>query len=139
LTRLKEDGRRGRREGLNTAYAGQGHHPRAAASTRLVVRPPVACARRRLRHAQWARRPLVPLVPYLAQGTDIGLHVVLTRGAAGAMRMSMDPFLRRLQETNCPDVVLSCPRPHGARSWGTPNPASSRPGGLCSAPGAAAG
>jgi S-DNA-T family DNA segregation ATPase FtsK/SpoIIIE len=57
--------------------------------------------------------PLLPLIPYLAQGTDIGFHVVLSRGAAGAMRMSMDPFLRRVQETNSPDVVLSCPPSEG--------------------------
>lgn len=57
--------------------------------------------------------PLLPLVPYLAQGRDIGFHVVLARGAAGAMRMSMDPFLRRVQETNSPDVVLSCPPSEG--------------------------
>ncbi|MET7424488.1 type VII secretion protein EccCa [Dactylosporangium sp. NPDC005555] len=57
--------------------------------------------------------PMLPLIPYLAQGTDIGFHVVLTRAAAGAMRMSMDPFIRRLQETNSPDVVLSCPPGEG--------------------------
>jgi S-DNA-T family DNA segregation ATPase FtsK/SpoIIIE len=57
--------------------------------------------------------PLVPLIPFLAQGTDIGLHLVLSRGAAGAMRMSMDPVIRRLQETNSPDVVLSTPPSEG--------------------------
>ncbi|GIJ62441.1 type VII secretion protein EccCa [Virgisporangium aurantiacum] len=57
--------------------------------------------------------PLLPLLPFLAQGTDIGLHLVLTRAAAGAMRMSMDPLVRRLQETNSPDVVLSCPPSEG--------------------------
>ncbi|MEU7575341.1 type VII secretion protein EccCa [Micromonospora sp. NPDC049240] len=57
--------------------------------------------------------PLLRLVPYLAQGTDIGFHMVLTRAAAGAMRMSMDPLVRRLQETNSPDVVLSCPPGEG--------------------------
>jgi S-DNA-T family DNA segregation ATPase FtsK/SpoIIIE len=57
--------------------------------------------------------PLLPLVPYLAQGTDLGFHLVLTRGAAGAMRMSMDPLVRRLQETNSPDIVLSCPPSEG--------------------------
>ncbi|MEU5941319.1 type VII secretion protein EccCa [Micromonospora sp. NPDC047548] len=57
--------------------------------------------------------PLTPLVPYLAQGADIGLHLVLTRGAANVMRMSMDPLIRRLAETNAPDVVLSCPPTEG--------------------------
>jgi S-DNA-T family DNA segregation ATPase FtsK/SpoIIIE len=57
--------------------------------------------------------PLLPLVPFLAQGTDLGFHLVLTRAAAGAMRMSMDPLVRRLQETNSPDIVLSCPPTEG--------------------------
>ncbi|WP_170208851.1 type VII secretion protein EccCa [Micromonospora pisi] len=57
--------------------------------------------------------PLLPLVPYLSQGADIGFHLVLTRGAANVMRMSMDPLIRRLQETNSPDVALSCPPNEG--------------------------
>jgi len=57
--------------------------------------------------------PLAPLVPLLPQGSDIGLHAVVARAAAGVMRMSMDPLLRRLQELNTPDVALSCPRGEG--------------------------
>ncbi|GIF25623.1 S-DNA-T family DNA segregation ATPase FtsK/SpoIIIE [Actinoplanes tereljensis] len=58
--------------------------------------------------------PLQPLIPYLAQGADIGFHLVLTRGAANVMRMSSDPLIRRLQETNSPDVALSCPPSEGS-------------------------
>ncbi|WP_327000709.1 type VII secretion protein EccCa [Dactylosporangium sp. NBC_01737] len=57
--------------------------------------------------------PLQPLVPLVQHGADIGMHLVLTRGAAGAMRMAMDPLLRRLQETNSPDIALSCPPSEG--------------------------
>lgn len=57
--------------------------------------------------------PMSPLLPLLAQGADIGLHVVVTRPAAGVMRMSMDPFLRRMQELGAPDLVLSCPPSEG--------------------------
>ncbi|MBX7266392.1 type VII secretion protein EccCa [Micromonospora sp. Llam7] len=57
--------------------------------------------------------PLLPLLPFLSQGADIGFHLVLTRGAAGATRMSMDPIMRRLQETNTPDLALSCPPNEG--------------------------
>ena len=57
--------------------------------------------------------PLLPLVPFLSQGADIGFHLALTRGAAGVVRMSMDPLIRRLQETNSPDVALSCPPNEG--------------------------
>ncbi|MGH3713025.1 MAG: type VII secretion protein EccCa [Micromonosporaceae bacterium] len=62
--------------------------------------------------------PLLPLIPFLAQGSDIGFHMVVTRGAAGAMRTSMDPLVRRLQEANSPDVVLSCPPSAGPLSGG---------------------
>jgi S-DNA-T family DNA segregation ATPase FtsK/SpoIIIE len=57
--------------------------------------------------------PLAELVPLLPQGGDIGLHVVIARAAAGVMRMSMDPLLRRLQELNTPDLALSCPPSEG--------------------------
>jgi S-DNA-T family DNA segregation ATPase FtsK/SpoIIIE len=60
-----------------------------------------------------AENPLLPLLPYLPHGADIGFHLVLTRGAANVMRMSMDPLIRRLQETNSPDVALSCPPTEG--------------------------
>ncbi|GLY33782.1 type VII secretion protein EccC [Kineosporia sp. NBRC 101731] len=57
--------------------------------------------------------PLTDLVPLLPQAGDIGLHMVLTRSAAGVMRMSMDPVLRRMQELNTPDLALSCPPNEG--------------------------
>nr|WP_296068172.1 type VII secretion protein EccCa [uncultured Actinoplanes sp.] len=57
--------------------------------------------------------PLLPLLPYLSQGADIGFHLVLTRGAANVMRMSMDPLIRRLQETNSPELAYSCPPSEG--------------------------
>jgi DNA segregation ATPase FtsK/SpoIIIE, S-DNA-T family len=60
-----------------------------------------------------ADKPLDPLLPLLPQAADIGLHVVLTRAAAGSMRLSMDPLLRRMQELNTPDVALSCPPSEG--------------------------
>lgn len=57
--------------------------------------------------------PLADLVPLLPQGSDIGLHVVVARAAAGAVRLSMDPLLRRIQELNTPDIALSCPPTEG--------------------------
>ncbi|MEX5636814.1 type VII secretion protein EccCa [Parafrankia sp. FMc2] len=71
--------------------------------------------------------PLASLVRLLPQGGDIGLHVVLTRAAAGLMRMSMDPVLRRLQELNTPDIAFSCPRSEGPLLGGT-RPRSLPPG-----------
>jgi S-DNA-T family DNA segregation ATPase FtsK/SpoIIIE len=57
--------------------------------------------------------PFQPLIEYLPQANDIGLHVVIARGAAGSMRTSMDPVMRRLQESNTPDLALSCPPSEG--------------------------
>jgi DNA segregation ATPase FtsK/SpoIIIE, S-DNA-T family len=57
--------------------------------------------------------PLLPLVDFLPQAADIGLHLVITRGAAGSARSMMDPVLRRLQESNTPDLALSCPPSEG--------------------------
>lgn len=53
--------------------------------------------------------PLDTLLELLPQAADIGLHVILTRSAAGSGRVSMDSVVRRLQESNTPDLVLSCP------------------------------
>ncbi len=63
--------------------------------------------------ASSANSPFQPLIDFLPQAGDIGLHVVIARGAAGSMRTSMDPVLRRLQESNTPDIALSCPPSEG--------------------------
>ncbi|WP_432838018.1 type VII secretion protein EccCa [Dactylosporangium sp. CA-092794] len=52
--------------------------------------------------------PLSPLVPLLAQGTDIGFHLVVARSAANVIRSAMDPVIRRVSETNSPEFALSC-------------------------------
>ncbi|MGW5648615.1 type VII secretion protein EccCa [Saccharopolyspora sp. NPDC003752] len=53
--------------------------------------------------------PLDALLDLLPQATDIGLHVILARSAAGSSRLSMDSVVRRMQESNTPDLALSCP------------------------------
>ncbi|MFD0490279.1 type VII secretion protein EccCb [Saccharopolyspora spinosporotrichia] len=53
--------------------------------------------------------PLDSLLDLLPQAADIGLHVVLARSAAGSSRLSMDSVVRRMQESNTPDLALSCP------------------------------
>jgi S-DNA-T family DNA segregation ATPase FtsK/SpoIIIE len=58
--------------------------------------------------ASSANSPLQSLIEFLPQAGDIGLHVVLARAAAGSIRTAMDPVLRRLQESNTPDIALSC-------------------------------
>jgi S-DNA-T family DNA segregation ATPase FtsK/SpoIIIE len=63
--------------------------------------------------------PLLPLGPFLSHGADIGLHVVLARGAANGMRMSVDPVLRRIQDSNNPEIALSYPPHEGPLLGGT--------------------
>jgi DNA segregation ATPase FtsK/SpoIIIE, S-DNA-T family len=57
--------------------------------------------------------PFAPLLDYLAQGTEVGLHLIVARGANGIGRALSDPLLRRLQEVNTPAVLLSCPPSEG--------------------------
>jgi S-DNA-T family DNA segregation ATPase FtsK/SpoIIIE len=53
--------------------------------------------------------PLDAIVDLVPVAGDIGLHIVLTRPAAGSSRLSMDSVIRRLQESNTPDLALSVP------------------------------
>jgi DNA segregation ATPase FtsK/SpoIIIE, S-DNA-T family len=57
--------------------------------------------------------PLSPLLPYLAQGRDVGLHVVLTRRAAGAAKMMYEPITARLREVSPTGLLLSGDRDEG--------------------------
>ena len=51
--------------------------------------------------------PLQPLLEYLPQARDIGLHLVLTRRAGGASRASFEPVIQRLRELSSPGLVMS--------------------------------
>ncbi|MGW4826373.1 type VII secretion protein EccCa [Amycolatopsis japonica] len=57
--------------------------------------------------------PLEPLLPLLAQGANIALHLVVARSTSGAMRAMMDPVLRRMWELGMPGVVFSYPKEEG--------------------------
>ncbi|MER5936925.1 type VII secretion protein EccCa [Streptomyces sp. NPDC001928] len=57
--------------------------------------------------------PFEPLMPHLALGYEVGMHLVLARSAAGASRGLNELFLRRLQEVNTPALLLSCPPTEG--------------------------
>ncbi|MFV2115751.1 type VII secretion protein EccCa [Micromonospora sp. LOL_025] len=59
------------------------------------------------------RNPLSPLLDYLAQGRDIGLHVVLTRRTGGAARALYDPFVSRMRDVGSTGVLLSGDRSEG--------------------------
>ncbi|QMU80470.1 type VII secretion protein EccCa [Streptacidiphilus sp. PB12-B1b] len=57
--------------------------------------------------------PLAPLMDLLAQGNEIGLHLVVARASAGAGRSMGDPVLRRLWDLGTPGLMLSTPREEG--------------------------
>ncbi|MFF5234291.1 type VII secretion protein EccCa [Dactylosporangium sp. NPDC000521] len=58
--------------------------------------------------------PLEPLLPYLAQARDIGLHLVVARRSGGAARALFEPVLQRLRELSSPGLLLSGDREEGA-------------------------
>jgi S-DNA-T family DNA segregation ATPase FtsK/SpoIIIE len=57
--------------------------------------------------------PLTPLLEFLAQGRDIGLHVVVSRLVGGAARAMYDPILSRIRDVASPGVVMSGPKDEG--------------------------
>ncbi len=51
--------------------------------------------------------PLGPLVDLLAQGRDVGFHVVVARRVGGTVRSSYEPFFQRLVELGTPGLIMS--------------------------------
>jgi S-DNA-T family DNA segregation ATPase FtsK/SpoIIIE len=51
--------------------------------------------------------PLLPLIDLLAQGRDLGLHVVLARRVGGMARGGFEPLLGRLRELRQPGLIMS--------------------------------
>ena len=54
-----------------------------------------------------AANPLLPLLEFLAQAKDVGLHLVLARRTGGASRALFEPILARLRELNLPGLMMS--------------------------------
>ncbi len=61
-----------------------------------------------------APNPLDPLVEFLPQARDIGLHLILTRRSGGAGRAMYEKVIMRLNELSSPGIVMSGPREEGA-------------------------
>ncbi|MCP2259304.1 DNA segregation ATPase FtsK/SpoIIIE, S-DNA-T family [Streptoalloteichus tenebrarius] len=57
--------------------------------------------------------PLAPLLEFLPQARDIGLHLVVARGSGGAARGMFDPVLTRIKELGSPGLVMSGSRDEG--------------------------
>ncbi|MGC8461116.1 MAG: type VII secretion protein EccCb [Candidatus Dormibacteria bacterium] len=51
--------------------------------------------------------PLSPLLDFLPQSRDVGLHVVLARRVAGLSRSSFEQFLQRLRELGTSGFIMS--------------------------------
>ncbi|MFF2272008.1 type VII secretion protein EccCa [Agromyces sp. NPDC058136] len=51
--------------------------------------------------------PLAVLAPLLAQASDLGLHVILTRRAGGASRAAYDPIIQRFTDLGVTGILLS--------------------------------
>ncbi|MFI5932447.1 type VII secretion protein EccCa [Actinoplanes sp. NPDC051494] len=58
--------------------------------------------------------PLQPILEYLPQARDIGLHLVVTRRAGGAGRAMYDPVIQRLRELSSPGLVMTGSPDEGA-------------------------
>ncbi|WP_158894694.1 type VII secretion protein EccCa [Amycolatopsis anabasis] len=57
--------------------------------------------------------PLLPILDFLPQGRDIGMHVVLTRRTGGASRALFEPFISRLRDIGSPGLLLSGDKDEG--------------------------
>ena len=57
--------------------------------------------------------PLLPLMEFLAQGRDIGMHVVITRRSGGASRALFEQFLARLRDVGAIGLLMSGDKAEG--------------------------
>ena len=58
--------------------------------------------------------PLAPLLPYLPQARDLGLHLVILRRSGGASRAIHEPVPQRLRELGATGLILSGDPQEGA-------------------------
>ncbi|MGH3980987.1 MAG: type VII secretion protein EccCa [Pseudonocardiaceae bacterium] len=71
--------------------------------------------------------PLVPLLEFLAQAKDVGLHMIVARRSGGAGRALYEPVMARMREISSPGIVMSGNRDEGPL-LGTVKPAAMPPG-----------
>jgi S-DNA-T family DNA segregation ATPase FtsK/SpoIIIE len=57
--------------------------------------------------------PLAPLMEFLAQGRDIGLHVIVTRRMGGAGRALFEHFLTRMRDVGATGLLMSGDKSEG--------------------------
>ncbi|MFB6720123.1 type VII secretion protein EccCa [Kribbella sp. NPDC056345] len=56
---------------------------------------------------------LMPLLPFIPQAADIGLHVIVARRTGGAARGFFEPIMARLRDIASPGLLLSGSRDEG--------------------------
>src|SRR5215470_4832659 len=59
--------------------------------------------------------PLDPLLEFLAQAKDVGLHLIIARRAGGAGRALFQPMIGRLRELSSPGLMMSGNKDEGVR------------------------
>ncbi|RBM22229.1 type VII secretion protein EccC [Prauserella sp. PE36] len=57
--------------------------------------------------------PFLPILDFLPQGRDIGMHVVLARRTGGASRALFEPFISRLRDIGSPGLLMSGDKDEG--------------------------
>ncbi|WP_158851373.1 type VII secretion protein EccCb [Saccharothrix deserti] len=62
---------------------------------------------------QGGQNPLQPLMEFIPQAKDVGLHIVAVRRMGGASRAMYDPILGKLKEISAPTLVGSGSREEG--------------------------
>ncbi|MGH3991304.1 MAG: type VII secretion protein EccCb, partial [Pseudonocardiaceae bacterium] len=76
---------------------------------------------------QGGANPLAPLLEFLAQAKDVGLHLIVTRRSGGAARALYEPVIARLREVSTPGIVMSGSSDEGPL-LGTVKPSAMPPG-----------
>ncbi|MGH3901369.1 MAG: type VII secretion protein EccCa [Pseudonocardiaceae bacterium] len=76
---------------------------------------------------QGGPNPLAPLLEFLAQAKDVGLHLIVTRRSGGAARALFEPVIARLRELSTPGIVMSG-SPDEGPLLGTVKPSTMPPG-----------
>lgn len=58
--------------------------------------------------------PLRPLIPFISQAADVGLHVIVARRSSGMARGGYDPVIQAIREAGAAGVLHSGERQEGA-------------------------